>query len=433
MRKILVKKSIINIIKMVAVFGIMFCALLPLIGNKRVSASMQGCLATNVRIVDMVTKYPLEDEFSSLNAKVYLNGKYLYDAKETSLDKSGKRWLEIPDSRLQSLELGDTFVIEFSVPENYALKSCELYLGNSDLYSVSGNKLTIIFTPDVMKLFHDHGLEFDIDYYNGSGPQEPKNINDCQISLSKASYTYTGKRIEPKVQIKDGTYTLKKDTDYLVSYEYNVSPGTARINILGIGKYTEFAQIFFTIKLAAPKLVNAKSADYDSITVSWKKVEKADSYNLYYKGGTVKTWTLVRSGITGTSYTHKSSNLLTGTKYTYTVRAVYEDNQKGNSDYKKVGVSAKPTLNKAVISQIISTGSGLKITWKKVSGSTGYVIQRLDNGKWTNIKVIQKGTNTAWTDTSTKPGREYTYRARAFRKVNGKRVFGPYSNLVSYA
>ncbi len=49
---------------------------------------------------------------------------------------------------------------------------------------------------------------------------------------------YTGKDLEPNVEIKFGNYTLVLDTDYTYSYKNNKDLGTATIEIIGLNNYT---------------------------------------------------------------------------------------------------------------------------------------------------------------------------------------------------
>lgn len=45
-----------------------------------------------------------------------------------------------------------------------------------------------------------------------------KQISDCEITLSSANYTYDGTAKRPTVTVKNGSTTLRNETDYTVSY-----------------------------------------------------------------------------------------------------------------------------------------------------------------------------------------------------------------------
>lgn len=75
------------------------------------------------------------------------------------------------------------------------------------------------------------------------------SIKKCKITLTKSSYTYTGKAIKPEVKVVNSKKkTLKKGTDYTVSYKNNTNAGTASVIIKGKGKYNSYVKKTFKIK-----------------------------------------------------------------------------------------------------------------------------------------------------------------------------------------
>ena len=77
------------------------------------------------------------------------------------------------------------------------------------------------------------------------------------FDLSEANVTvedqvYTGQPIEPKVVLELNDSTLIEGTDYTLSYENNIEPGTATIIINGIGAYGGTKIVNFEI-LAKPE------------------------------------------------------------------------------------------------------------------------------------------------------------------------------------
>ena len=79
-----------------------------------------------------------------------------------------------------------------------------------------------------------------------------KNIGDTSVSitLSPASYVYTGSAITPEPVVTDGSENLTKGTDYTVSYSKNTYVGTATLTINGNGNYTGTKDANFTITAA---------------------------------------------------------------------------------------------------------------------------------------------------------------------------------------
>ena len=64
-----------------------------------------------------------------------------------------------------------------------------------------------------------------------------KNLAKANIRLGTTSYTYNGKKRTPKVTVKYGKKTLKKNRDYTVSYRNNQYTGKATVQIKGKGSY----------------------------------------------------------------------------------------------------------------------------------------------------------------------------------------------------
>lgn len=162
-----------------------------------------------------------------------------------------------------------------------------------------------------------------------------------------------------------------------------------------------------SVLLGKVTLKKAENA-YGGVNVTWNAVSGADSYTIYRKAAGAKSWSTLGTSKT-TSYLDKTAK--TGTKYTYTVRA---KNIVGLGSYDKTGVSttyiAAPTV------KIANATNGIKVSWNKISGATGYKIYRAEyvNGKWTGWKSMgnTNAKTSAWTDKSVKSGVAYKYTVR---------------------
>ncbi|MBO5447712.1 MAG: leucine-rich repeat domain-containing protein [Ruminococcus sp.] len=64
------------------------------------------------------------------------------------------------------------------------------------------------------------------------------SVTECQITLSSYSEYFRGERIKPAVTVKDNGRILIKDVDYTLSYENNLTAGTASVGIKGMGNYS---------------------------------------------------------------------------------------------------------------------------------------------------------------------------------------------------
>ncbi len=89
---------------------------------------------------------------------------------------------------------------------------------------------------------------------------ELKSVSSLTITLSPASFTYSGTPKQPAVTVKDGKTTLVRDTHYSLKYENNINAGTARVIITGSNGYNGSVAKGFTI--------NPKSIAKTTITIS---------------------------------------------------------------------------------------------------------------------------------------------------------------------
>lgn len=83
-----------------------------------------------------------------------------------------------------------------------------------------------------------------------------------QVNIGKiADKTYTGNAIQPDVSLSYKNKTLKKGTDYTISYNNNINIGTATATITGIGNFTGTAVVTFNIVAKTSKIVMGKISD----------------------------------------------------------------------------------------------------------------------------------------------------------------------------
>ncbi len=179
----------------------------------------------------------------------------------------------------------------------------------------------------------------------------------------------------------------------------------------------------------SPAIINVTADAYNRITVKWKKTAGATHYLIYRKKG--EKWeriaTLKGSGIT--SYTHVASErypIYVGTAYTYTVRS-YTRTENTFGLYDKKGRTVKTSLGNISLT-VSRCKSGLKSSWKRINGATGYQLQRYSGGKWSVIKSLDART-LYYVDNKAKKGASYQYRIRPYRVFRGKRVYGKYSQV----
>ncbi len=179
------------------------------------------------------------------------------------------------------------------------------------------------------------------------------------------------------------------------------------------------------LALAKVTQVKAKATE-TTAKISWKKVKGAEKYTvelLNSKGKSLKTITTK-----STSYTFKG--LSKGTVYKVRVRAKAGKNKGKYSSC--LILSTSPA--KAKISSLKSSGkSTATVKWKTVSGASGYQIQYSTSKKLKSAKSVsvKKGKTVKATLKKLKSKKKYYVRVRAYKTVNGKKLYGAWSTVKS--
>ena len=77
--------------------------------------------------------------------------------------------------------------------------------------------------------------------------------------------------------------------------------------------------------------------------------------------------------------------------------------------------------------------NSIKITWNKATGADGYKIYRASSksGKYSAIKTVTSASTLSYTNTGLTTGKTYYYKVRAYTTINGSKVYGSYSSVVS--
>ncbi|MDB6437533.1 hypothetical protein [Blautia wexlerae] len=184
-------------------------------------------------------------------------------------------------------------------------------------------------------------------------------------------------------------------------------------------------------KADMPANLQTKALNYKTIQVSWSSVDNADGYIVYRRTET-GSWKKIADQVTDIFY--KDQKAVTGRVYYYTVRAYsYTWGGKTVSSYNKDGVIGKATLGKVKIATAASENyNTIRVTWNKVFGANGYRVYRSTskNGKYTSIGSTAKNSAVTFLDKKAVTGTTYYYKVRAYRNVNGKKVYGSYSIAV---
>lgn len=245
-----------------------------------------------------------------------------------------------------------------------------------------------------------------------------KSAAGLTASLSTTSYTYSGNARKPTVTVKDGTKTLKKGTDYTVSYHNNTNAGKATAKITGKGNYAGTKSLSFTIKK------RSVSSSLLKVTLS------STSYN--YTGKERKPGVKIefnyKTLVKGKDYVLKYSNCTNPGKATVTITG------KGNfTGTKKINYTIKPAkVNVKNLSAVRSSSSSKKInvTWAKDNKVDGYQIAYSTSSNFSGqkTKTISGNSSTFTSLSGLKSNTKYYVRIRAYKMIDGNKVYGSYGS-----
>lgn len=255
-----------------------------------------------------------------------------------------------------------------------------------------------------------------------------------KVRLSYTTSAYTGNNKIPTVTITTTTgKKLVKNVDFITQYTNNVNKGKASVLITGIGDYAGEVVKTFNITARDIKTINPKlSLEYDSIDYDGNEKTPAVT-NLtgtisYVSGGKTQTKqvTLVKDKDFTVSYKNNTKPgtatvTVTGIgNYAGTLTKTFKINAKETKVDKVTGFTSPET-----------TTSSIKLAWNKVD-CDGYEITRYSTAskKYVKIADINNADTTTYTDSGRTSGCYYKYKIRAYKVVDGVKVYSEESNIV---
>ena len=263
-----------------------------------------------------------------------------------------------------------------------------------------------------------------------------KTYNSITLSWNKINnvtgykiYRYDKKSNSYKylATAKTNSYT-DKSLKASSTYSYKVRAYKGSLN----GSYSNTIDVK-TSPNYAPKVtgLKLKTQKSDSLTISWNKINNVTGYKVYRYDVKTESYKLIKtiSNASTTSYTN--SKLTSATKYLYKVRSYkIVNNKTHNGDYSSsLAATTKPPTPTVKLTS--PSTKKIKLTWTNISSrTTGYNIYMATskNGTYKNIGSTSKK---SFTKGSLKKGKTYYFKVRAYRTIDGKKVYSSYSSIKS--
>jgi hypothetical protein len=265
-------------------------------------------------------------------------------------------------------------------------------------------------------------------------------LTDATVTAEDVTYETTLPTVEDLAKalvIKNGNTTLVYGEDFnVVAGTVKDGENTLRITAITGGNYTGMTtatvNVVKVVTPAAPTNVKTTTTTDSSIKVKFAAVENATGYEIYANGTKVATATTQDGAAT---ITKTVTGLDADTEYTLTVKAVNTVGENTKTSEASEAVTASTRLAKVTgLKAIKKTKTTLKLQFNAVEGADGYKIYDAETGKAIASVSTQGGADVLKkTVTGLKAGQTRKYKVRAYKLVDGQKVYGAYSAVYTKA
>lgn len=255
-------------------------------------------------------------------------------------------------------------------------------------------------------------------YYSGYNVLAA-DINTVPVSLSYTSVYYDGMAKQPEVYAEGLDY----NEDYLVSFNPPLEDGRGYVTVTGINNYASSVTLSYD--------VYKKNIADNNITLSQTDFE----YNGYEKRPTVYIQGLVEGQEYTVSYSNNvnvgtASVIISGINlYTGTVVLNFTIHKMSETAVTSTQTTAVKKPAKPKITKLKTSKKSVTINWKKLTGIDGYQLQYSTSSSFKKPKSVNIKSKKAVSKkvSSLKKGKKYYFRIRAYKTVNGKKLYGAWS------
>ena len=253
----------------------------------------------------------------------------------------------------------------------------------------------------------------------------------AEYILSTTECTYNGKARKPSVTVKDADgKTLVDGQDYDLIYPDEMKlPGKYNIKVLFKGNYLGGKDLTFTIAPKATKGVKAKTQTTSSITLTWTKTTGATGYRVYQYSPSKGKY-VVKASVKDVT-TYKVTGLKAGTTYKFKIKP-YVKTDDGTviwgSASSALSTATKPST--PTVKSVTASSGKATLSWNNISGESGYQVyySTSKNGTYKKMKSVSADT-VKYTTSKLTAGKTYYFKVRAYKKVDGKTIFGSFSDI----
>ncbi len=345
-------------------------------------------LIENIVIPDTVT----EIGYGAFNNNPSQNKTFIYERTDTNNDGIA----EINTSKLISVAIDSNSFISDDV-QSVTIPAGVTEIGTKAFYGLILEMLSI---PEGVTTIDDEAFYGSL-------------IDEVSVptSLTQADFTVDKDQI-PFLDVTYFKWLEYKNSEFL-DYNYQSGVSASVVSMIYLHPELYYAEI--------------TSPSYNMVKLSWELDGSYDKVLIYKYNPTSKeyeyyTYSTNESGVT------LSKGIVPGTTYYFKVKG-YSKTPDGKEYYTELSkvLAVKPKLKAPTGVKVTKYKTGVaKVKWNKVAGADGYAVYKY-NSK-TKKYVLLKNTKSLYiTNSGNKKGSKVYYKVRAYKMVNGKKVYSNYS------
>lgn len=232
---------------------------------------------------------------------------------------------------------------------------------------------------------------------------------DSKEAIEKAEKLYNGLSEEAKKYVTNLETLEAAENKYYLLYEESLNVAKVVIN-------------------------NSYSCNDSAVRIGWKKAKNADGYEVFFFNKGVSKFEKV-ADVNASTLTYREKYLQSARLWKFKVRGykVLDNGKKHYGSFSAVKtVATTPDKAEIVKKGCVSGKKTIKVAYKKCARVDGYQIQKYNASKktWVTAKWVKNGNTTKAAVTGLKAGTIYKFRVRAYKTVDGKKLYGKYSAVV---
>lgn len=214
------------------------------------------------------------------------------------------------------------------------------------------------------------------------------------------------------------------------TYYYQVRAYKSNSAKNGVASFSK-AQKAWTIKQVVFSQITSNSKN--QVTLGWKKVSKAQGYDIYRSDESNSGFEKIASISSGSTLTYTDKGVKSGNTYYYKIAATYKiKGSAGRGSYSKV-TEVAVLKQGSIYSITLGDNNVLNISWNSVANASGYELAGAVSEKGT-YTTLQTSGATSFTHSNLVQGTTYYYKVRAYKDLsNGIRMYGPWSAVKAKA